>query len=38
MAVPFFFVGLIALANDVSTVVAETFALGMVEGECQKWP
>ena len=38
MAVPcFFFVGLIVLANDVSTVVAEAFALGMVEGECQKW-
>ena len=37
MAVPCFFVGLIVLANDVSTVVAETFALGMVEGECQKW-
>ena len=33
----FVFVGLIALANDVSTVVAEAFALGMVEGECQKW-
>ena len=25
------------LANDVSTVVAEAFALGTVEGECQKW-
>ena len=38
MAVPcFFFVGLIVLANDVSIVVAVTFALGMVEGECQKW-
>ena len=33
----FLFVGLIALANDVSTVVAEAFALGMVEGGCQKW-
>ena len=33
----FFFVELIVLANDVSTAVAETFALGMVEGECQKW-
>ena len=33
----FFLVGLIVLANDVSIVVAETFALGMVEGERQKW-
>ena len=33
----FFFVGLVVLANAVSTVVAEAFALGMVEGECQKW-
>ena len=33
----FVFAGLIVLANDVSAVMAETFALGMVEGECQKW-